>query len=169
MSGRLLLIILGFMLLLGCSSPANSDNGSDSEAPQTYDPREVKAGDRIGAMTIGSVDIRENAQDQPIVDIAFDSEPFEVTGTFENGFVNPELDKRIVFFLPDAESQLLFPKHNLFDYEVRLYFLNQEASALFGDKPSGTATLEIQGYHELVRYNDDVIENTRLIGVKTIE
>ncbi|PWV97883.1 hypothetical protein DFQ01_12070 [Paenibacillus cellulosilyticus] len=166
MRGKVWLLPLLLLLLVGCSAGSNERSETTttpSATNLTYDPQKVKVGDQLGLMTIKSAQVTPFMENQPLVDIEFTSEPIEISGTYHH---DPDRDG--ITFIPDSSSQQLFPKHNLFEYETRLYFTEEKDASLFGNQETGEATIEIEGYHEIVNYKDEVTQNSRLIRMKDI-
>lgn len=165
MRKRIGLLPLLLLFLIGCSAESSEviempTTSTESDISDTYDPLKVKVGEQIGSMTIKSVEVKPYMDNQPLVDIVFDSEPVEISGNY---FHDP--DRLGITFVPDPDSQQLFPKHNLFEYDARLYFVDEKDSSQFGNADTGKATIEVEGYHEIVNYKDEAKQNSTLIRV----
>ena len=171
---RTVLFVLILVTITGCENTSqdsivnNESDGISETRLNMYDPTTIQVGDRVGMMAATKVSIKDFANNQPLIDIVFESEPLEIEGTYYNYHLFPDGFGYGLVFVVDKQSEDVFPIHNLFEHDMRLYILAEDKIELFGTKQEGKAKVKIQGYHEKVTYKDYIQENTEVIAVELL-
>ena len=157
------------IILVSCSthSQENISSMSKSESNNIYDPIKIKVGDMVGKMKVKSVDVRDYLEGQPIVDIEFESDVLDVSGTFHNGFIDSNDATFGISFVPDEESKKSFPIHNLFEHEIVLNLLDDKYKSMLGTNVEGKAKINRRGAEnaeemQLLRVNESTVESEQL-------
>ncbi len=149
---------------------AGPSDSTENPAGNVYDPLKLKTADTVASMTVASVDVRKLRDGTVFADILFDSDVLEISGTYAVVSAASDGDAEAggltVVFDPAAQSVDLFPYHNLFAHDIRLYLTHAEDIGQFGSiGQSGEAVIRISGFRDRAVGKDDIVQNTTLVEV----
>lgn len=138
-----------------------------SDSTTVFDAKKVKAGDKIGNMTIKSLEVIPGTKDYPvdIVQAKFSGQ-VEITGVYEHTPKNWEFFGDTVCFTPDEESASKLPQLEQRQGEHWFCFENQEAAAqaLGAEGEKGRATIVIADF--FIDYRPtETVDRARLVQV----